>query len=125
MKKGNGKTEPKIKDQKQITFLLEEAIPKGQSERKKYMADCAFFYSVVFKKKLQHFIGMQLEVLATEGRPVVSDQFIRSSISVFRLIDEWFQKMETEHIGNVEEIRNSFENDKEFINNIKITYGKD
>ncbi len=71
-----------------IFFLLEESIPMSQQERKKYMSDCAFFYSVVFKDKLKHFIGMQLEVLAQEGRPVLSDQFIRSSISVFRLIDK-------------------------------------
>lgn len=125
MKKGERKTQPTIKDKERITFLLEESIPKSQQERKKYMADCAFFYNVVFKDKLKHFIGMQLEALAQEGRPVVSDQFLRSSISVFRLIDEWFLKMESEHIGNINEIRNSLDDNKIIINKMNETYGKD
>lgn len=110
------------KEEKRIEFILEESIPKEQVARKKYVADIAFFYSTIFKSKLKHFIGMQLEALATEGRPVVNDQFIRSSISVFRLIDEWMEERTNEHIGNVNSIRNSLEDDKEFINKIKKDY---
>lgn len=121
-KKGREKPNQLNKEKERILFLLEESIPEAQQERKKYMADCAFFYSTVFKKKLQHFIGMQLEALATEGRPVVSDQFLRSSISVFRLIDEWFEKMTNEHIGNVNVIRNSLDEDEKFISQLKDKY---
>lgn len=118
IKKSKGKT-PLKTEKYRITFLLEEAVPESQQERKKYVADIAFFYSSIFKKKLQHFIGMQLEALATEGRPVVDDQFLRSSISVFRLIDEWMEAKTNEHIGNVTGIRNSLEGDQAFIKNIK------
>lgn len=120
-KKSNGKTELKTEEYR-ITFLLEESIPKAQQERKKYVSDIAFFYSTIFKDKLKHFIGLQLEALATEGRPVVSDQFLRSSISVFRLIDEWMQKQTNEHIGNVNNIRNSLDTDEKFINKLKKDY---
>lgn len=124
MNKGNGKTEPKNKDKdkERITFLLEESIPKAQQERKKYVSDIAFFYSTIFKEKIKHFIGMQLEALAQEGRPVVSDQFLRSSISVFRLIDEWMEKQTNEHIGNVNNIRNTLDTDKEFIKELNKKY---
>lgn len=121
-KKGNGRTEPKTKDKERITFLLEESIPKAQQERKKYVSDIAFFYSTIFKDKLKHFIGLQLEALATEGRPVVSDQFLRSSISVFRLIDEWMIKMTNEHVGNVENIRSSLDTNEKFIRDFKDKY---
>jgi hypothetical protein len=125
MKKGEGKTQPTEKNKKQITFLLEEAIPKAQQERKKYVADCAFFYSTIFKSKLEHFIGEQLKELAYLGRDEEFYNTIRCNINCFRLIDEWFERKTNEHIGNVENIRNSFESDKDFISNIKKTYGKD
>jgi len=116
-KTSDGKTELK-----RITFLLEESIPKSQQERKKYVADVAFFYSTIFRDKLKHFIGMQLEALAQEGRPIVDDQFIRSSISVFRLIDEWMVNQTTEHIGDVENIRKNLDGDEDFINKLKENY---
>lgn len=117
-KTSKGKT-PLKTEEKRIAFILNESIPKAQQERKKYMGDIAFFYSSIFKSKIQHFIGMQLEALAIEGRPVLNDQFIRSSISVFRLIDEWMEERTSEHIGNVTGIRNSLEGDQTFIKNIK------
>lgn len=120
-KMSKGRTQLKTEEDR-IKFLLNESIPTSQQERKKYVGDIAFFYSSIFKNKLQHFIGLQLESLATEGRPVVSDQFIRSSISVFRLIDEWMETMTNEHIGNVEGIRSSLEQDQEFIKKIKDEY---
>lgn len=119
--KSKGKTQLTT-EKKRIIFLLEESMPEQQQERKKYVADIAFFYSTIFKKKLQHFIGMQLEALATEGRPVVNDQFLRSSISVFRLIDEWMEKQTNEHIGNVNNIRNSLNDDNKFKEILKDKY---
>jgi len=120
-KKSKRKTSLK-KEEYRIKFLLEEAIPKSQQERKKYVGDIAYFYSSIFKNKLQHFIGMQLEALATEGRPVVNDQFLRSSISVFRLIDEWMEQKTNEHIGNVTTIRNSLDDDAKFKGELEDKY---
>lgn len=121
--KSHGKTELKT-EEKKLLFILEESIPVAQEERKKYVSDIAFFYSTVFKQKLKHFIGMQLEALATEGRPVVSDQFIRCSISCFRLIDEWCETMTNEHIGNMTQVRNSLDDNKIIINEFDKKYGK-
>jgi len=105
-----------------LVFMLDESIPKEQSERKKYVADVAFFYGSVFKKKIQEFIGSQLEELAQIGRTELGNNIIRSNINCFRLIDEWMEKMSNEHFGNLEEIRSSFKNNEEFISKIKQEY---
>lgn len=107
-----------------IGFLLDEAIPEGETQRKRYMADISLFYSTTFKKKLEHFIGMQMEELSKFGRSEKGDDFIRASISVFRLINEWMELRTNEHLGNLEEMRAKFADDKEFINNFKQTYGE-
>ncbi len=129
--KSNGTPELKkeIKELKQqlefknkLLFLLDEATPKDQVDRKKYMADCAFFYNVVFKKKLQHFIGMQLEELARIPHSPLGDDIIRSNVNCFRLIDEWFISRSNEHFGNLEEIRSSFQDDDKFIKDVKKKY---
>lgn len=102
--------------------MLEEAIPVAQQERKKYMADVAFFYSTIFKEKIKHFIGLQLEELAQVGRSERMDDMIRANINCFRLIDDWMKEKTSEHIGNLTEIRNSLDQDKDFINKIKEDY---
>jgi len=108
---------------KEIEFLFEEAIPKGESQRRQYMADCALFYSSVFKDKLKHFIGMQMEELAQVGRIEQMNDFIRANINCFRLIEEWFEKNTAEHFGNLEELRSTSSDDTEFINKFKKDYG--
>jgi len=120
----------KIKElEQQLTFkneivaLLNESIPETQNERKKYMGDVALFYSSIFKNKLKHFITQQLEELAQIGRTELSTNIIRANINVFRLIDEWMEERTNEHIGNIEQIRRSFDNEDDFINNMKKTYG--
>lgn len=109
-----------IKDK--LFFMLEEAIPEGETGRKKYMSDIALFYSSVFKDKLKHFIGSQLEELAQIGRTELGTNIIRSNINCFRLIDEWMLKRTNEHIGNVEMVRQRMDENKEFISNIKNKY---
>lgn len=124
--KKNSKGIPSLKNKtdKEFIFMLDEAIPVSQQERKKYVADITFFYATVFKDKLKHFIGLQLEELAQLGRSELGNNIIRSNINCFRLIDEWMVKIQNEHFGNIQEIRNSFTEDKGFINEIKKTYGK-
>lgn len=114
----------KIEQMDSIGFLLDEAIPKGETQRKRYMADISLFYSTIFKEKLKHFIGMQMEELSRFGRSREGDDFIRASINVFRLIDEWMLKRTNEHLGNLEELRNKVSDDKEFINKFKTIYGE-
>lgn len=114
----------KLELQKSIGFLLDEAIPKGETQRKRYMADISLFYSTIFKEKLKHFVGMQMEELSRFGRSREGDDFIRASISVFRLIDEWMLTRTNEHLGNLEELRSKFGDDKEFISNFKTIYGE-
>lgn len=121
-KKGQRKTQPTIKNKDRITFLLEEVIPTSQQDRKKYVSDIAFFYSTVFKSKLQHFIGEQLQELAYLGRDEEFYKTIRCNINCFRLIDEWMEKKTNEHIGNVENIRNTLDTDEKFINKLKEKY---
>lgn len=118
------KLKAKLELRDSIGFLLDEAIPKGETQRKRYMADISLFYSTIFKEKLKHFIGMQMEELSRFGRSREGDDFIRASINVFRLIDEWMLKRTNEHLGNLEELRNKVSDDKEFINKFKTIYGE-
>lgn len=118
------KLKAKIEQMDSIGFLLDEAIPKGETQRKRYMADISLFYSTIFKEKLKHFIGEQMEELSRFGRSREGDDFIRASINVFRLIDEWMLKRTNEHLGNLEELRNKVSDDKEFINKFKTIYGE-
>jgi hypothetical protein len=108
-----------------IGFLLDESIPEEQTKRKRYMADISLFYGSIFKDKLKHFIGLQMEELSRFGRSKESEDFIRGSINVFRLIDEWMALRTNEHLGNLEELRNSHKDDKDFISNFKKIYGED
>ena len=107
---------------KELLFMLEEAIPKDQTGRKKYMGDIPVFYTTTFKEKLKHFIGEQLSELSQIGRSVELQNIIRANINCFNLIDEWMEKCTNEHLGNLTEMRNSFENEKEFISALKKTY---
>jgi len=113
-------------EQKQIDdrflFMLEEAIPVAQQERKKYMADITLFYRTVFEKKLQHFIGEQLNELAQIGRTELGTNIIRSNINCFRLIDDWFKEKVSEHIGNITEIRNSLDENESLSKELKEKY---
>lgn len=118
------KLKAKIEQMDSIGFLLDEAIPKGETQRKRYMADISLFYSTIFKEKLKHFIGEQMEELSRFGRSREGDDFIRASINVFRLIDEWMLKRTNEHLGNLEELRSKVSDDKEFINKFKTIYGE-
>lgn len=122
LKKRIKELEGQLEFKNKLVFLLEESVPKDQQERKKYVGDIAFFHGSVFRNKIQHFIGMQLEELAKIGRPEILDNIIRSNISCFRIIGEWFEEKTNEHLGNLENIRSSFQDDKEFINNIKDKY---
>jgi len=108
---------------KELFALFEEAIPKDQNGRKKYMGDVSLFYTTLFKEKLRHFIGDQLNELAKIGRSERGEDMIRSNINCFRLIDEWMEKCTNEHLGDLEEMRNRFQNDKDFTNELKKTYG--
>jgi hypothetical protein len=116
--------EKQLELKNKLVFVLEESIPKKQEDRKKYMADIAFFYASIFKEKLQHFIGEQLNELAQIGRTETLNNIIRSNINAFRLIQEWMEEKTNEHIGNIEEIRNGLDDDKEFISKIKKDYGE-
>lgn len=110
--------------QNKFVFVLEDSIPKNETERKKYVGDIALFYTSVFKEKIKHFIGNQLEELAQIGRTELGSNIIRSNINCFRLIDEWMKQKTNEHIANVENIRQRFDTNEEFINNMKTTYGE-
>lgn len=98
------KEQLEIKDK--LVFSLEEAIPKEMTARKKYMSDIALFYETVFKGKIQHFIGLQLEELAKIGRTELGTNIIRSNISCFRLIDDWMQERTNEHMADLQDARN-------------------
>lgn len=102
--------------------MFDEAIPKDQTGRKKYMGDVSLFYTMTFKDKLKHFIGDQLNELARIGRSERGDDLIRANISCFRLIDEWMEKCQNEHLGDLEEMRNRFQDDKNFTSELKKTY---
>jgi len=109
-------------DNRRVYFLLEENIPEGETGRKKYVGDVAYFYSTIFKDKLAHLIGLQMEELSQVGRDVGWYSMIRSNINALRLIDEWSDKMTKEHFGNLEQMRESFDSDKDFISNLKDKY---
>ena len=111
-------------EENKLNFILEDSIPKTQTERKKFVADCAFFYSTIFKKKLEHFVGMELLELSIRGRTKEYDDMIRANINCFTQINSWMEKMYSEHLGNMNEIRNSFDEDKDIINKLNKTYGE-
>lgn len=114
--------EEKLEYKKQLVFTLDESIPNDQNGRKQYMSDVAAFYALVFKNKIPHFISLQMEELAVIGRTELGSNIIRSHISCFRLIDEWMQKCTNEHLGNLNEARQSFNEDDKVISNIKEKY---
>lgn len=108
---------------KELLFILDDAVPKDQNGRKKYMGDVALFYTSTFKEKLKHFIGEQMRSLSKFGRGVgESDDVLRANINCFNLIDEWMEKCTNEHLGNLTEMRNSFGDGKKFISELKKTY---
>lgn len=107
---------------KEIFALFNEAIPKEQNGRKKYMGDVALFYSTIFKDKLRSFIGDQLNELGKIGRSERGEDLLRSNVSCFRLIDEWMEKCTSEYMGDLEDLRNRSSDNKEFSNNLKKTY---
>jgi len=115
--------ETELKINKGVSFLLEEAIPVEENTRKRYMADVSLFYTMIFKDKLKHFIGLQMQELSMLGRSEKGNDIIRANINCFNLILEWMEEKTNEHLGNLENIRNSFSDNEEFINNIKKTYG--
>lgn len=121
MIKSKGQT-PLKQNNKELLFTLEESIPKEQTERKKYVSDIAFFYATIFKKKLEHFIGLQLLELSQIGRTEENYKIIRANINCFRLIQEWMEEITNEHMGNLNEVRNSFDDGKDFLEKIKIEY---
>jgi hypothetical protein len=123
-KTSKGLPQLKNKIQKDFLMMLDEAIPVAQNERKKYVSDIALFYQSVFKKKLQHFIGLQLLELAQIGRTELGTNIIRSNISCLRIIDEWFEERSNEHFGNLEEIRDSLSDGDLIINDLKKKYGE-
>jgi len=123
IKKRKGKTPLEEKEiNERFLFMLEEAIPVAQQERKKYVSDIALFYQTIFKDKLKHFIGMQLEELAQIGRSEYGNNIIRSNINCFNLIDTWMKEKTSEHIGNVETIRNSLDVGAEIIKEMGEKY---
>lgn len=105
-----------------VLFVLDESIPEGETLRKKYVSDIAFFYGTVFQEKLKHFIGMQMEELSQVGRSEEMYAIIRSNINCFRLIDEWCDKMTKEHFGNLEALRQQASGQDDFINKMKQEY---
>ncbi len=107
---------------KELFALFDDVVPKEQNGRKKYMGDVSLFYTMTFKDKLKHFIGNQLEELAMFGRTDRGSDIIRSNINCFRLIDEWMDKCTNEHLGDLEEMRSRFQDDKTFISEVKKTY---
>lgn len=123
--KGKRTTQPKKNtEDKKLLFILKESIPFSQSERKKYVSDIALFYQSIFKKKIEHFIGLQLEELAQIGRTELGNNIIRANINCFRLIDTWMEKMTNEHVGNLESIRKSLDEGEDFINKLQKEHGK-
>lgn len=120
-KKPKGKTQEQQEIDKKLIFTLDESIPTSQNERKKYMSDIALFSSI-FRPKIGHFIGLQLLELAQIGRTEIGDNIIRSNINCFRLIDEWLEKRSNEHFGNLEQTRQSFDEGKELIDELKKKY---
>lgn len=114
--------EEQVKIKNDLVFLLDEAIPKEGTARKRYMADIALFYGTIFKEKLQHFISDQLTELAQIGRTELGSNIIRSNINCFRLIDTWMKDRTNEHLGNLQEMREKFKDEEEFINQFKETY---
>jgi len=122
LKKRIQELEELLKLKNDFKFLLDESIPKEANERKRYMGDIALFYGSIFKKKLEHFIGTQMLELSQLGRSEKMNDVIRANINCFRLIDEWMDEKTKEHFGDLEEMRKAFNNQEDFINEIKQNY---
>lgn len=122
IKKGEGKTQPQKEIDKKLLFTFNESIPTNITERKKFVADCTFFYVTLFKKQIQFFRGEQLLELSKIGRTEELNNVIRANINCFNLLDTFFEKMQNEHLSNMNEIRNGFDNEKDFLEKIKKEY---
>lgn len=114
--------EQQLEFKNQLRFTLDDSIPKDQNGRKEYMSNVAAFYALVFKNKIPNFISLQMEELAQIGRTELGSNVIRSNINCFRIIDEWMQDCTNEHMGNLNEARQSFNEDDKIISNIKEKY---
>lgn len=126
MKKEKSKASGPLKNKidKEFLFMLDEAIPVEQNQRKKYVSDIALFYGSVFKQKLKHFIGLQLQELAEIGRTELGTNIIRSNINCLRLIDEWFDERSREHFGDLENARISLDEGKLLAEELENKYNK-
>lgn len=105
-----------------VLFMLEEAVPKEQNERRKYVGDIALFYATIFKEKLKHFRGLQLEELSKYGRSEKVNDIFRANLNCFDLMGKWMDEKTKEHFGDLETMRNSFDTEEEFISNFRKTY---
>jgi hypothetical protein len=88
-----------------VIDTLDESIPDGATERRAYMTDVTNFYVRIFRKKLPHFISLQLHELSKIGQPERMYDTYRANINVLYLIDEWMHKCEVEYLGDLESQR--------------------
>lgn len=101
--------EKKESEEKRFKELAEELIPKEANARRNYMSDIALFYEKIMKDKIRHWISMQKEELSLVGRTPEQYEFFRACINCFRLIDDWLERCEREHLSNLHEKRQSFD----------------
>lgn len=85
-----------------VVDAMNESIPEGATERRAYMTDVTNFYVRVFRKKLPHFVSVQLDSLSKIGGTEKQYDTFRANINVFYLIDEWMRKCEIEYLGDLE-----------------------
>lgn len=105
-----------------VMDTLDESIPEGATERRAYMTDVTNFYVRVFRKKIPHFISMQLDMLSKMGQTERQYDVYRSNINVFYLIDDWMQRCEREYLGDLEAQRDDVTEDLEFVEKLKGDY---
>ncbi len=88
--------------------FFDDPIPKNQDDRKKYMSDVAFAYTIM-RDKLRHFIQLEKNALAEVGYPAEQYRIYRSNIYCFTVFDQWMERCTNEHLGDLQEARNRLE----------------
>jgi hypothetical protein len=113
----NKKLKEELSVRREPIEVLDKKI-MGEDKRKKYISDIYIFYNNIFKNKLAELIQDQKDALSALGLPEKIYDIYRSNINCLHLFQDWFERCEVEHLGDIEEKKMEQE-DESVINRLK------
>lgn len=92
--------------------LMDKKVPQSAQEREKFVTDVTVFYNNVFKARLAEMINDQKDELARMDLGEKMSDIIRSNINCLHLFKDWFERLEVEHLGDLQVKRERQEEDE-------------